>query len=229
METFNDLNLNSFEIRIKTLSNGSKDISIKYDDFDFVGSQLSNLSYTYNTRAKQYNNLKDGIVNQQILSATQKQAFLHSIKNKLYNLNKKKKTTNNMRQHIIESAVKNATNKKDKDLDVSEFDFSEVETKDFDDFNFGFEETLVPIAEQDKNKQLLDEIKEIESQIEIIDDRINTHLHYIVETKVAIKKAESAIFDLGNLMEHSQDMLDDEIKEKVNLRLTIEALKTNLQ
>ncbi|MEN1508060.1 hypothetical protein, partial [Pseudomonas aeruginosa] len=70
METFNDLNLNSFEIRIKTLSNGSKDISIKYDDFDFVGSQLSNLSYTYNTRAKQYNNLKDGIVNQQILSAT---------------------------------------------------------------------------------------------------------------------------------------------------------------
>ncbi|HCK4478007.1 TPA: hypothetical protein N0H21_001309 [Pseudomonas aeruginosa] len=243
------IDINDFTIRISKNKNNSKNIMIEFNNdmaWDTLAEKYGDyITCSYNTKSKTYSNLKEGIIDNSILSPEQINNFKQSILQRLkFLLGKRKNPLNNMRQHIKESAVKNATNKKDKDLDFSEFDFSEVDnkevkiddfdfseegSKDFDDFNFGFEESLVSVVEQDKNQPLLDEIKEIESQIEIIDDRINTHLHYIVETKVAIEKAERAIFDLGNLMEDSQDMLNEEIKEKVNLRLTIEALKTNLQ
>jgi hypothetical protein len=249
------IDINDFTIRISKNKNNSKNIFIEFNNdmfWDTLTEKYGDcISCSYNTKSKAYGNLKEGIIDNSIISPEQINNFKQSILQRLkFLLGKRKNPLNNMRQHIKESAVKNANNKKDKVLDVDDFDFSEVESKDFDfdtllkedkkekdidDFDFGdfdFEESSIPDViekDEDKNKQLLDEIKEIESQIEIIDDRINTHLHYIVETKVAIEKAESAIFDLGNLMEHSQDMLDDEIKEKVNLRLTIEALKTNLQ
>ncbi|HCE5868816.1 TPA: hypothetical protein NHK58_001418 [Pseudomonas aeruginosa] len=240
------IDINDFTIRISKNKNNSKNIFIEFNNdmfWDTLTEKYGDcISCSYNTKSKAYSNLKEGIIDNSILSPEQINNFKQSILQRLkFLLSKRKNPLNNMRQHIKESAVKNATNKKDKDLDVSEFDFSEVENKDFnfdtllkednkeikiDDFNF---EELDEFEEYDTDKEFLEEIKDRENQIKLIDKKIQSELDFFVEVRLDIAKAEKTISDLNELLAERKEVLNQHMEDKVQLRLDIEDFKTCLK